>query len=93
MESQKGSGDCLQSLGCRGSGLGKHGNGAGYHFVRVRSSMRASKIVEWVPGMWEFNICGAREGCRPCAGVSPLIANDARMGFDFVEMNRMRGML
>eukprot|EP00983_Pelagomonas_calceolata_P035032 1095600-Pelagomonas_calceolata.AAC.1 len=23
--------------------------------------------------MWEFNICGAREGCGPCAGVSPLI--------------------
>eukprot|EP00983_Pelagomonas_calceolata_P129534 1161615-Pelagomonas_calceolata.AAC.5 len=48
--------------------------------------MRASNIVEWVPGMWEFNVCNVREGCGPCAGASPLVANDARAGFDFCKM-------
>eukprot|EP00983_Pelagomonas_calceolata_P037685 1136466-Pelagomonas_calceolata.AAC.2 len=37
------------------------------------------------------NACCSLEGCGPCAGVSPLIAYHARVGFDFVEMDRVWG--
>ena len=49
--------------------------------------------MERVPGIWKGNVHGVREGCGASASVSPLISYDARVGFDFIKMDRVRGVL
>eukprot|EP00983_Pelagomonas_calceolata_P042469 1138514-Pelagomonas_calceolata.AAC.1 len=64
-------------------------------FVRglQRKPVELLEVVEGIPGIWKCNVRGVHECCSACAGISPLIANDAKMGFNVVEMNRVRGAL
>eukprot|EP00983_Pelagomonas_calceolata_P054116 1143571-Pelagomonas_calceolata.AAC.1 len=51
------------------------------------------EIVEGIPGIWKCNVRGACECCSVCTGVSPLITNNARVGFNFIEMYGVREVL
>ena len=49
--------------------------------------------MERVPGIWKCNVYCVREGSGARASVSPLVSYDARVGFDFIKMDRVRGVL
>ena len=51
------------------------------------------ETMEWVPGFWKYNVCGVHEGCCVSTGVGPLNAHFSQVGFDFIEMDRVGGML
>eukprot|EP00983_Pelagomonas_calceolata_P122166 1160882-Pelagomonas_calceolata.AAC.3 len=45
------------------------------------------EVMEGISGIWKCNVRGVRKCYSACTGVSPLIAYDARMGLNFIEMN------
>eukprot|EP00983_Pelagomonas_calceolata_P124454 1161108-Pelagomonas_calceolata.AAC.2 len=42
--------------------------------------------MEGIPGIWKCNVCGVRECCSACAGVSPLVTKNTRVRFNLIEI-------